>query len=258
MINRNIDGGRAFDWGKTSADYAKYRDIYPREFYERLAELGLGVHGQNALDLGTGTGVIPRNMLEFGAQWTGADISPNQIEWAKKLSEGTDIKYCVAAAEDVDFPESSFDVVTACQCFWYFEHERFIPKLLSILKPDGSFAGISMEWLPYEDEIAAASEELVLKYNPGWSGAKETRHPFYVPEQYNESFKTVCHEEFLLDVPFTRESWNGRIRACRGIGASLGEKEVEEWEREHISMLSRFPEEFTVKHYAAIAVLKAV
>lgn len=258
MINRNIDGGRAFDWGKTSEDYAKYRDIYPREFYERLAGLGLGVSGQRALDLGTGTGVIPRNMLKFGAQWTGADISPNQIKEARRLSEGTDIKYCVAAAEDIDFPEGSFDVVTACQCFWYFDHERFIPKLLSILKPDGSFAALSMVWLPREDETAAASEKLVLKYNPDWSGADETRHPFYIPEQYNKSFRVVRHEEFPLDVPFTRESWNGRIRACRGIGASLPGEEIDKWEKEHMEMLSALPEKFTVKHYAAIAQLKRI
>ncbi len=258
MINHNIDGGRAFDWGKTSEDYAQYRDIYPCEFFERLAEMGLGIKGQSALDLGTGTGVIPRNMLEFGARWTGADISPNQIEWAKKLSEGTGINYCVAAAEDVDFTESSFDVVTACQCFWYFDHERFIPKLLSILKPDASFAALSMEWLPFEDEIAAASERLVLKYNPDWSGANETRHPFYIPERYNKSFEIVRREEFPLDVPFTRESWHGRIRACRGIGASLPEKEIAKWAKEHMEMLSALPEKFTVKHYAAIAQLKKI
>jgi hypothetical protein len=30
MIIENIDKGKAFDWGKTSADYAKFRDIYPQ------------------------------------------------------------------------------------------------------------------------------------------------------------------------------------------------------------------------------------
>ena len=29
-----IDSGKAFDWGKTSREYAKYRDIYPEEFYD--------------------------------------------------------------------------------------------------------------------------------------------------------------------------------------------------------------------------------
>ena len=30
MIKKaEIDNGRGFDWGRTSQDYAKYRDIYP-------------------------------------------------------------------------------------------------------------------------------------------------------------------------------------------------------------------------------------
>lgn len=29
MQDQKIDGGKPFDWGLTSADYAKYRDIYP-------------------------------------------------------------------------------------------------------------------------------------------------------------------------------------------------------------------------------------
>lgn len=40
-----IDGGKAFDWGRTSADYAKYRDIYPDEFYEKIVRRGLCVKG---------------------------------------------------------------------------------------------------------------------------------------------------------------------------------------------------------------------
>lgn len=70
----NIDNGKGFDWGRTSKDYAKYRDIYPEEFYERIIDLGLCTNGQSILDLGTGTGVLPRNMYKYGAKFTGADI----------------------------------------------------------------------------------------------------------------------------------------------------------------------------------------
>ncbi len=87
IIKKDIDNGSAFDWGKASSDYAKYRDIYPEEFYKRLAGLSIGIEGQDVLDLGTGTGVLPRNMYKYGAKWTGTDISENQIAYARELSK---------------------------------------------------------------------------------------------------------------------------------------------------------------------------
>ena len=54
ITDKNIDAGKAFDWGRTSADYARYRDIYPQIFYDKIVERGLCVEGQNVLDLGTG------------------------------------------------------------------------------------------------------------------------------------------------------------------------------------------------------------
>ncbi len=255
--DKNIDGGKAFDFGRTSADYAKYRDIYPQEFYDRFIARGHCLSGRSVLDIGTGTGVLPRNMYRYGAKWTGTDISGNQIEQAKELSAGMDIDYCVAPTETLDFPDGSFDVITACQCFWYFDHERVMPNLHRMLKPGGYLLVLYMAWLPFEDDIAGASEKLVLKYNPGWTGAGETMHPIYIPDCYGEKFGLTFHDEYRLNVRFTRESWNGRMKACRGIGASLTEAEIHAWEAEHKSMLSAAaPEEFDILHYAAIAELK--
>lgn len=259
ITDKRIDGGKPFDWGRTSSDYAKYRDIYPREFYEHIVRRGLCVSGQEVLDIGTGTGVLPRNMYRFGAKWTGADISAEQIENAKRLaaSEGMDIRFTVSPTEELDFPAESFDVITACQCFWYFDHSVTSPLLARLLKPEGRLLVLCMEWLPYEDKIAGASEELVLKYSPGWTGAGETRHPIFIPDEVYEHFELISHEEFDLNVHFTRESWNGRMKACRGVGASLDKEELAAWEREHTELLSRIaPEEFDVLHFAAMAELK--
>ena len=257
MINRNIDNGRPFDWGRTSSDYAKFRDIYPQEFYERIIRRGLCTKGQTVLDIGTGTGVLPRNMYRYGADWIGTDRSENQVRQAAVLSEGTGIHYQVAAAEELEFPDHSFDVVTACQCFWYFNHELLEPKLFRMLKPGGSLLVLYMSWLPFEDEIAGASEALVLKYNPEWSGGGETMHPIEIPDCYSEGFELIYHEEYRVSVPFTRESWNGRLKACRGIGASLTEKEIAAWEQEHRKLLDQIaPPEFPVLHYGAMAELR--
>lgn len=256
MKHVNIDNGRAFDWGLASEDYAKYRDIYPEAFYKRIVDLGYCREGQHVLDLGTGTGVLPRNMHKYGAKFIGTDISENQIKYAKKLSKGLDIDYLVSSAEELDFPDESFDVVTACQCFMYFDKKALLPKVHRFLKDNGHFLILFMAWLPYESEIAKASEDLVLKYNPQWTGGRMTRYELKTPEWSKELFTVENAITYEIDVPFTRESWNGRIKACRGVDASLPDDKIAAFEKEHLAYLSTVPEKFTIPHWASILDLK--
>lgn len=257
--NKYIDDGKAFDFGRTSEDYAAYRDIYPPVFYKKIADRGLCVSGQKVLDLGTGTGVLPRNMYPYGAKWVGTDISRNQIYQANRLAGQAhmDIEFLAVPAEKLDFSENTFDVVTACQCFFYFDHKKVMPGISRVLKEDGRLLIMYMAWLPFEDSIAGASEELVLKYNPYWTGAKETRRPIALPDAAYDYFALEEQEIYDVMVPFTRESWHGRMRACRGVGASLSASEIEGWDAEHRRLLDKIaPKEFEILHYVALAVLR--
>ena len=261
MNNNNIDGGNAFDWGKASKDYARYRDIYPSEFYERIVNLGLCVKGQKVLDLGTGTGVLPRNMYRFGAKFIGADISENQITEARRISQDNNMKieYIVASAESVNFSDKSFDVITACQCFQYFDTKIALPKIYNILKDDGRFCILWMAWLPNEDKIASASENLVLKYNPQWTGAGQKRTKQSIPDWSKQLFKVKNSIVYDVSIPFTRENWHGRMKACRGIGASsLSDEDITAFEKEHIKMLNNCPETFDILHYVSILDLQKI
>ena len=77
------------------------------------------------------------------------------------------------------------------------------------------------------------------------------------PDEYAEFFNLVSQEEFRVEIPFTRESWHGRMRACRGVGASMSPEKLKKWDEEHWNMLENHaPEKFNVKHYVSIAVLE--
>lgn len=259
MNNINIDNGRTFDWGLASKEYAQYRDIYPQEFYKKIVDLGYCKAGQKVLDLGTGTGVLPRNMYKYGADFTGADISENQIYFAKKLSSdaGMKIDYIVSPAENLEFPANSFDVITACQCFMYFDKSVILKKINMFLKENGHFLILFMSWLPNESYIAQKSEELVLKYNPDWSGGGMTKYELKIPPSAEKYFTVANTVAFDINLDFTRETWHGRIKSCRGIGASdLNEQEIAEWEKEHLKFLNTQPEKFSIPHYVTILDLK--
>lgn len=255
MRLNHIDKGNAFDWGKASNDYAKYRDIYPDIFYRKIVDLGLCTKGQSVLDLGTGTGVLPRNLHPYGASFVGIDISENQIKQARQLSEkaNMNITYLVMSAEELRFPEKQFDVVTACQCFMYFDKSVVLPKVHTLLKDGGYFCILFMAWLPGESKIAKASEKLVLQYNPAWTGGNMQRYALKTPDWSKELFDVADAQTFDINVAFTRESWNGRIKACRGIGASsLTADEIAAFEQEHMHYLHTQPEQFEIPHYATI------
>lgn len=255
----HVDNGKSFDFGKTSADYAKYRDIYPESFYQSLIKFGVGTAGQRVLDLGTGSGVIPRNMLRFGARFVGGDIAQAQIEQAKSLSEGMDIEYIVCTAEETGQPDSSFDTVTAAQCFWYFDIPRAIPELHRILKPHGGFARLSMIALPRESKIAAKSEELVKQFNPDWSGDNFDRVKLAAPDWLGDMFYVETLHTYVEALDFTRETWCGRMRACRGIGASLPPDLVAAYDKAHYDALGEIAgEHFQIPHQVIIEVYRSL
>jgi len=257
----NIDNGKSFDWGNTSEDYAKYRDIYPEEFYQNIIDLGLCRDGQSVLDIGTGTGVLPRNMYQYGAKWIGTDISEQQIEQAKLLAaeKGLDIEFYTCPAEDVIYMDNTFDVITVCQCIWYLDAKVIAGTFARMLKPGGKLLILYMGWLPYEDAIAGKSEEMILKHNPNWSSYGDTVHPVFIPDELRTNFEVVLQKEYRVDVSFTRESWHGRMRACRGVGAAMDSQQLSAWNEEHMKMLAEnASEEFTVKHYVSMAELQVM
>ena len=252
----NIDNNKSFDFSKTSGDYALYRDVYPKEFYDCFINNGIGIKGTTLLDIGTGTGVIPRNLYQYGAKIIGTDISESQIEEAKKLSIGMDIEYYAKSAESLYFKPKSFDSISICQCIWYLDPKVLVHTLDELLKDDGKVIITYMAWLPFEDEIARKSEEIILKYNPNWTGCNAMRKTPDVPNELSDKFDIVKTDLFDADIPFTVDSWAGRIRACRGTGAALDPDTLEEFNKEHIKMLNENTKgNFTIKHFISYAIL---
>ncbi len=246
-----VDRGRSIDWSRTSADYAVHRPGPPESFFLRLSALGIGAPGQRILDLGTGTGLLARQFARQGARVTGIDIAEGQIEAARRLAaeEGLQVSFAVTPAEASGQPDAAFDAITATQCWLYFDKARMIPEVRRLLAPGGVLATSHFSWLPRLSPIASQSEALVLKYNPDWSGADWHRTIPPMPEWAAADFALAAMFWYDEEVPFTRESWRGRIRACRGIGATLDEAAVHRFDAEHEALLASIAApSFTIRH----------
>lgn len=245
------DAGRAIDWGKTSSDYGQHRPGPPPSFYARLQALGVGLPGQRILDLGTGTGLLAREFARQGASASGTDIAAGQIEEASRLAHEQNLScdFHVASSDAQPFPDATFDCITAMQCWLYFDPAKTVAEVKRLLKPGGILMISHFSWLPRLDAIANASEALVLKFNPQWGGKDWSGHVPPVCYELDQHFPLQAMFWYDEAIPFTRESWRGRMRACRGTGATLNPAQLEAFDREHDALLQSIaPESFPVRH----------
>jgi ubiquinone/menaquinone biosynthesis C-methylase UbiE len=253
-----IDDAREFEWSKTTDDYSTYRTEYPRSLFNILTALGVGLPGQRILDLGTGTGALAIGFAKQGAQVTGLDISASQISAAQKLAQQQrlQIKFVAAAAEDMDFDSSTFEVVTVAQAWIYFDTAVVIPKILRVLNHDGCLVLTHVQWLPHRDQIARETERLILKYNPAWTGGGYKGDIPPTLKSLKNDFDLKTFHVMNEPIEFTSDSWRGRIRACRATGATLRPADLAHFDEDHAQMLEQIaPQKFGILHQLAVHIL---
>lgn len=77
---------------------------------KRVVDLALGgIHPDTILDIGTGSGVFAEAFAAQGLAVTGLDSNPGMLDAARRYVPGGDFRQGIA--EDIPFPEGSFDVV---------------------------------------------------------------------------------------------------------------------------------------------------
>ena len=231
------------DFGKTARDYARYRTLFPPELFSRLAALGIGLAGQRVADVGTGTGTLARGFAASGCVVAGVDVAPEMLVEARRLDSaaGVVVDYRVAGAEDTGLAAGSWDVVSAGQCWHWFDRSRVLAEVQRLLDPSGALVICYRDYVVEPDNVCAVSEDLVLAYNPGWPMATGYDYPLWMDELGLAGFSRVELLDFVVDVLFTHEEWRGRMRSSNGVGASLSEDAVAAFDAELASILrSRF------------------
>ena len=233
------------DFSRTAADYARHRRGFPPELLDRLANRGIAEPGALVVDLGTGTGSLARLFAHQGCVVTGVDIAAPLLEQARRLDReaGVQIAYVESSAEATGLPSEAFDVVSAGQCWHWFDRPAATREVMRLLRSGGKVVIAHFDWLPIRGNVVEATEEIILRYTPTWPFADRAGlYPRWLVDLQTAGFTQI--ETFSFDVmePYSHEAWIGRVRASAPIAGTLDSTGVTACSNELAAMLhSRFP-----------------
>ena len=217
MGSPGVHGDR---FGSAADDYALYRADFPAAGIDQMVALGVGTPGQRLLDLGCGTGTLARQFAARGCTVTGADVDARMLAAARSLAvvAGLQVVWRKCPAEDTGLPSASFDVVTAAQCWHWFDGEAAAGEVRRLLVAGGLVAVCGFDWLPLPDTASGVTEALIQAHNPSWNlGGIRDPGPAARCHLSGAGFVVVKTFTFDVDVPYSVDSWRRRIRASAAI-----------------------------------------
>ncbi len=231
------------DFGARSEDYARHRAGFPDSLFERLGKSQIGNKGQLIVDLGTGTGSLARGLAKQDCVVIGIDYSDEMIEAARELDSnaGVEVEYRLARAENTGLPDSTYDIVTAGQCWHWFDRPRAAVEVKRILKPSGMVAIVHFDWIPLTGNMVRSTEELIESHNSDWRmGGGLGMYPQWLRDLGEAGFQKLETFSYDVDVPYTPEAWRGRIRASAGVGGMMSSKEVKQFDEKLAELLAQY------------------
>jgi ubiquinone/menaquinone biosynthesis C-methylase UbiE len=136
------------NFSKQSGNYAKYRPTYPEELFEFILS---HIKTRNvAWDCGTGNGQTAKILAENFEKVFATDISQQQLDHAYRVHN---IFYSLQPAEQTDFLENLFDLITVSQALHWFRVEEFYKEVRRVAKPGAWIAVWTYSNLSISPEI---------------------------------------------------------------------------------------------------------
>jgi SAM-dependent methyltransferase len=128
--------------------------------------------GDRVLDLGCAAGAITHYLSTFGADPVGIDAEPLAVEKARELFPG--LRFEVADAADLTFPDASFDKAVAADFVEHVDDDTFLrmcAELRRVLTSAGTFALYTPNPRHLIERLKA--HEVLLAQNPTHIGLRD-------------------------------------------------------------------------------------
>ena len=150
--------------------YSKSRPSYPNEYIDYLLSVNSLNETSRVADIGSGTGILTRQLLERGVSVLAVepndDMRTKAEQNLQQFEHFTSIK---GSAEETTLPNNSVDLVIAAQAFHWFDQEKFKLECKRILKRD---AKVALVWnsRDFSSLLIKENAEIFKKYCPNFYG----------------------------------------------------------------------------------------
>lgn len=123
------------------ADYVRYRPGYPVEVIEVLKRRAGLSAGTRVADIGAGTGIFSKLLLDAGAEVFAVEPNAEMRAAAETILGEHALFHSVdASCEDTTLADRSVNLIVAAQAFHWFDRARARAEFSRILKPGGAIA----------------------------------------------------------------------------------------------------------------------
>lgn len=156
-------------------NYVKYRPGYPPQILEVLAR-ECGFHpAASVADIGSGTGIFTRILLENGNAVFGVEPNAEMRAAAEaQLADQPRFTSVDGTAEATTLSEHSVSFVTAAQAFHWFRPEPTRREFARILQPGGYLAVVWNERRVDSTPFLRAYENLLLTFGTDYAEVRRT------------------------------------------------------------------------------------
>lgn len=190
--------------------YDLYRPSYPSELLDCLIKDSSLLSTSRIADIGSGTGILTKQLLEKGFTVLGVEPNSEMRHMAEQnLNSYALFTSLAASAESTTIESHSIDLITVAQAFHWFDISQFKKECRRILKDNGK---ISLIWNSRDltHPLIQENEKLCAHYCPNFKGYSQGIEE--TPEIYSQFFKNGEYEikVFKNDQLYNLQQYIGR------------------------------------------------
>lgn len=191
--------------------YAQFRPTYPKEVFDYLNSV---VKDKKSVwDCATGNGQMARELSKTFEKVYATDISQKQLDNA---FQAENIVYSIAKAEETQFVDDMFDLITVAQAIHWFDFEKFYVEVNRVAKSGAVLFVIGYSMPHFEGKIDEILQDFYWNVTgPYWDAERK-----HLDNQYNSipfPFEAIECPVFKNEYRWTLEMAEGYFNSWSSI-----------------------------------------